>query len=306
MDHSTRIASVRHFSRFYTKRIGLLSDGFLDSPYSLTQARVVYEIAHRGTCTAAEVAHELELDPGYLSRILRGLERTGLITKRRSGQDRRRLLVELSREGHRTFEKLNSVSRSQISALLSEVDAAGQDRIVDSMHVIENELGARTETPPRVSYRPHGPGDMGWIVQRHGELYARTHGWDQHFEAMVADIVAKFLERYDPACERSWIAEVDGRRAGAIALVRRSKTIGQLRLFFVDPSVRGMGIGGRLVSECVGHARHVGYKKMVLSTVRSLAPARRLYEREGFQLTQESPEHAWGKDHIVQHWELKL
>jgi N-acetylglutamate synthase-like GNAT family acetyltransferase len=173
------------------------------------------------------------------------------------------------------------------------------------MRAIEEELGERT-APPKVTYRPHRPGDMGWIVQRHGELYHASHGWNESFEAMVAGIVERYIETYDPAWERSWIAEVDGRRAGAIALVRHSRTIGQLRLLFVEPWARGLGIGARLVSECVGQARHVGYRKMILFTVAGLDAARHLYEAEGFRLVEEKPGHAWGKDHIEQSWELKL
>ena len=306
-----RISSVRRFSRFYTKRVGLLSDGVLDSPWSLSQARVIYELAHAETngVTGARVANTLGLDPGYVSRILRALERQHMVEKTRSEEDRRHVLVRLSPTGRAEYERLRSGSQAQVADLLSGLTSEEQDQLIDSMVAIEGVLGAGPGEPRaqrKVSYRSHRPGDMGWIVQRHAELYHESHGWDESFEAMVADIVATFVEKYDPTCERSWIAEVDGRRAGCIALVRKSKTVGQLRLLLVEPWARGLGIGARLVSECVGQARHVGYRRMVLYTVHGLDAARHLYEAEGFELTEEEPGHAWGHDHIAQTWELKL
>jgi len=306
-----RISAIRRFSRFYTKRIGLLSDGILDSAWSLSEARVIYELAQAegNGVTGARLADTLELDPGYMSRILRTLERQEMVAKTRSEADRRQVLVRLSPEGRAEYERLRSGSRAQMADLLAGLTSGEQNRLIESMSIIESVLGAdqdEVRRPPRVSYRSHRPGDMGWIVQRHAELYHASHGWDESFEAMVADIVATFVEKYDPTCERSWIAEVDGRRAGSIALVKKSKTVGQLRLLLVEPWARGLGIGGRLVSECVGQARHVGYRRMVLYTVRGLDPARRLYEAEDFVLTEETPGHAWGHDHIAQTWELKL
>jgi DNA-binding MarR family transcriptional regulator/N-acetylglutamate synthase-like GNAT family acetyltransferase len=306
-----RISAVRRFSRFYTKRIGLLSDGILDSAWSPSEARVIYELAHTEASgvTGARLADTLELDPGYMSRILRTLERQEMVAKTRSEADRRQVLVRLSKKGRAEYERLRSGSQAQVADLLSGLTSVEQSQLIESMLAIENVLGAdRDEAlgPRSVTYRSHRPGDMGWIVQRHAELYHASHGWDASFEAMVADIVATFVEKYDPAFERSWIAEVDGRRAGSIALVRKSKTVGQLRLLLVEPWARGLGIGTRLVSECVGQARHVGYRRMVLYTVRGLDPARRLYEAEGFVLTEEAAGHAWGHDHIAQTWELKL
>jgi len=313
------ISAVRRFSRFYTREIGLLSDGILDSSYSLTEARVLYELAQRSsatadsapaegstpdTSTAAEIAADLNLDPGYLSRVLRRLERLGLVEKERSEADRRRMLLKLTPTGRGACDALDAGSRSQIESLLSRLGESDRQTLVASMATIEQTL---SEAPARrVTYRPHRPGDMGWIVQRHGALYHASHGWDETFEAMVADIVAGFIQNYDPSGERSWIAEVDGRRAGAIALMRRSKTVAQLRLLFVEPWARGLGIGSRLVSECVGQARHCGYSAIILFTVRGLDAARRLYEAEGFQLVEETPAADWGPDHITQQWELKL
>jgi DNA-binding MarR family transcriptional regulator/N-acetylglutamate synthase-like GNAT family acetyltransferase len=300
-----RVSAVRRFSRFYTRTIGLLSEGILDSPYSLTEARVIYELGQRGASTGSRLAVDLGLDQGYISRVLRRFERRGLIVKQRSDEDQRRVVIQLTRAGREAFDTLDSGSRSQVVELLDRLSTDDQARLVTAMATIEATLG-HVQEAPRVTYRSHAPGDMGWIVQRHGELYHASHGWDESFEAMVAGIVARFVEKYDPAYERSWIAEVDGRRAGAIALVRRSKKVGQLRLLFVEPWARGLGIGARLVSECVGQARHVGYSSMVLFTVRGLDAARSLYEAEGFQLTDETPGHAWGGDHIAQTWELTL
>lgn len=302
---ASRVDAVRHFSRFYTKRIGLLSEGILESPYSLTEARVLYELAHHDARHPTELAAELELDPGYVSRVLKRFERRGLVHRSRSGEDRRKIAVSLTHEGLAEFEGLSAGSRGQIESLLSATDTAGQERVVRAMRTIERELGAEPAAR-RVTYRGHRPGDLGWIVERHAVLYSASHGWDDTFEAMVAGIARDFLERFDPSHERSWIAEVDGRRAGAIALVRKSKTVGQLRLLFVEPWARGLGIGARLVSECVGQARHVGYRRMILFTVAGLDAARRLYEAEGFVLTEETPGHAWGKDHLAQTWELTL
>jgi DNA-binding MarR family transcriptional regulator/N-acetylglutamate synthase-like GNAT family acetyltransferase len=302
---SRRVEAVRRFSRFYTRKIGLLSEAILDSPYSLTEARVLYELAHPDGRNPTELAADLDLDAGYVSRVVKSFERRGLVSRERSTADRRRIRIRLTDEGRAAFDGLNAGSRSQIEGLLSGVDADGQERVVAAMRTIERELDG-ADTPPQVVYRPHAPGDMGWVVERHAALYHASHGWDYTFEADVAGIVRDFLADFDPAWERSWIAEVDGRRAGAIALVRRSKTVGQLRLLFVEPWARGLGIGGRLVSECVGQARHVGYRRMVLFTVAGLDSARRLYETEGFRLTEEKPEVVWGRQERSQRWELDL
>jgi DNA-binding MarR family transcriptional regulator/N-acetylglutamate synthase-like GNAT family acetyltransferase len=300
-----RVEAVRRFSRFYTRRIGLLSEAILDSPYSLTEARVLYELAHAEGRNPTELAVELDLDPGYVSRVVKSFERRELVTRERSTTDRRRIRVRLTDEGRRAFDGLSAGSRSQIEGLLAGVDRDGQERLVAAMRLIEEELNG-SDRPPQVTYRPHAAGDLGWVVERHAQLYHASHGWDDTFEAEVAGIVRDFLADFDPAWERSWISEVDGRRAGAIALVRRSKTVGQLRLLFVEPWARGLGIGARLVSECVGQARHVGYRRMVLFTVAGLDSARRLYQAEGFRLVEETPEVLWGKPEVAQRWELDL
>ena len=299
------LEAVRSFSRFYTKRIGLLAEGIVDSPYSVSEARLLYELAQRDTSTLGEVARALALDAGYVSRLVHGLQGRGLVKKARSTTDRRRLVLRLSAKGRTTYERLNAGSRAQISAMMRDVHPDKRAEVVSSMGVIERALGEMPSSPV-VTYRGHQPGDMGWIVQRHAVLYHESHGWDDTFEAMVAGIVQRFLESFDLQRERSWIAEVDGRRAGAIALTERSKTVGQLRLLFVEPWARGLGIGARLVSECVGQARHVGYDKMILFTVRGLDSARKLYEAEGFELVDQRPQEAWGKTQLAQTWELEL
>ena len=307
--HAERIEAVRRFSRFYTKRIGLLRDGILETPYSLPQARVIYELAHHEAATASLLADELALDPGYLSRLLRRLEARGLVRKRRSEEDRRKFVLSLTGDGRSAFELLDSASRRQIDQLLAELDEPARERVVSAMDAVRRAFGDEEPEPagaPPFLLRPHRPGDMGWIVQRHGELYAAEQGWDESFEAWCAEIAAAFLRRYDPAHERSWIAERAGERVGCVLLARRSADVGQLRLLLVEPSARGLGIGGRLVSECVSHARHVGYRRMMLFTVRGLDSARRLYEAEGFRLVHEEPERVGGQDRIGQRWELDL
>jgi len=312
--HASQIESFRRFSRFYTKQIGLLEEGLLESPWSLTEARVIYELAHLSRATATTLADRLALDPGYLSRILRSLGRRGIVDKRRSEEDRRVVHLSLSERGRAEFAKLDQGSRRQIRRILTRLAERDRERVIAAMGTVERLLsdpeahGVAIEEPgrPPFTLRPHRPGDMGWVVERHGALYAASHGWHAEFEAMCADIGARFLRDYDPHCERSWIAERDGARVGAVFLMRRSRTIGQLRFLFVEPSARGLGLGARLVSECVGHARHVGYRKMTLFTVRGLDSARRLYEAEGFRLTEEKPGEGWAEGSIEQRWDLKL
>lgn len=303
------VAAVRRFGRFYTKQIGLLDEGLLKSPFSLTEGRVIYELASQSRPTATTVAAELGLDAGYMSRIVRSLVRRGLVEKRRSDADRRRVHLQLSEEGEKAFARLNADSDRQIRTILSRLGLAQRKRVVDAMAIVEGLLGGQEERPPgpsRYTLRGHRPGDIGWVVERHGVLYAESHGWDARFEAMCAEIGARFLERYDPTRDRSWIAEVRGEKVGAVFLVRRSKTVGQLRFLFVDPSARGLGLGTRLVSECVGHARHLGYRRMTLFTVRGLDGARRLYEAEGFELAHEEDGEGWSEGSIVQRWDLEL
>lgn len=300
------IAAIRSFNRFYTQRIGAVSDAFLDSEWTLSEARVLYEIAHGDDPTASEIATALTLDPGYVSRVLKRFRNGGIVRRTRSPDDGRLFVLGLTAKGKRLLKKLDAASEQRIADVVSGLDADGRRELVDAMRRIEDALSDDVERKPTVTYRGHEVGDLGWIVERHGRLYHASHGWDSTFEAFVADIVGRLGRDFDPTCERTWIAEVDGRRAGAIALVRHSKTIGQLRLLFVEPWARGLGIGARLVSECVGQARHFGYRKMILFTVHGLPSARRLYEAEGFELVEEHAARLWGKDELEQKWELTL
>src|SRR6266581_2359510 len=271
-DLEQRVAVVRRFNRFYTKQIGLLDEGFLHSPFSLTAARVLYELAQRDETTATELRRELGLDAGYLSRILRGFVQRRLIDRKPAARDARQSLV----------------------------------RLVAAMEAIAALLGAGPEGRVPYLLRPHRPGDMGWVVQRHGELYAQEYGWDEQFEALVAEIVAKFIKQYDRKRERCWIAERGGENVGSVFLVKESDSVARLRLLLVEPRARGLGIGHRLVDECSGFARQAGYRKMTLWTNSVLDAARHIYERAGFQLVHEEPHHSFGHDLIGQTWDLEL
>lgn len=301
------VQAVRRFSRFYTKQLGLLNEGLLESPYSLTEVRVLHELVREDARNASEIASALGVDAGYMSRILKRLEKGGVVSTKRSKDDRRRLLLAVTPAGRRIFKALDKSSSRQIEAMLAGLSPADQAHTVNAMRSIEVLLSPEPvdEVAP-LRLRPPGPGDMGWVVQRHGELYAELRGWDATFESLVADIASKFLRNFDPATERGWIADIDGGRVGSIFLTRHSRTVGQLRMLIVEPAVRGRGIGARLVGECVSHARHVGYKKMGLYTSKGLDSARRLYEAEGFQLVKEETEQVWGKTHMAQWWELQL
>lgn len=300
---------VRAFNRFYTRRIGVLHEGLLDSPFSLTEVRVLYELAYRESPAAAELAQDLGLDPGYLSRMLSSFEKRGLIERKPSAADARRSLLSLTPQGRETFAPLDVRAREDIRGMLGQLSLAGQSRLVAAMQSVETLLGApsapeKDDAPYRL--RPHQPGDMGWVVHRHGVLYAREYGWDERFEALVARIVADFIEGYNPQRERCWIAEKDGEILGCIFLVQKTKTVAQLRLLLVEPTARGLGLGSRLIQECETFAREAGYRKIVLWTNNVLEDARRLYERAGYRLTREEPHHSFGHDLVGQTWELAL
>jgi DNA-binding MarR family transcriptional regulator/GNAT superfamily N-acetyltransferase len=305
-DFDLRVGVVRRFNRFWTHRIGVLREGFLESEFSLTEARVLYELAHREETTASELGEELGLDAGYLSRILRGFEKRCLIHKSPSEADGRRKLLRITERGREVFAPLDERSRADIRAMLGGISVEEQERLVGAMRTIERLLGARSE--PEVPYllRPHWAGDMGWVVHRHGVLYAREYGWDERFEALVAEIVAKFIQHYDPKLERCWLAERDGEIVGSVFIVKQSEEIAKLRLLLVEPKARGLGIGSRLVEECIRFARQVGYRKITLWTNDVLHPARRIYERVGFRLVHEEPHHSFGHDLVGQTWELIL
>src|SRR5215470_6677911 len=301
-----RVASVRRFNRLYTQRIGALDEGLLKSPFSLAEVRVLYEVAHRSGATAAEFARDLALDAGYLSRILGRLARRGLVRRTRSDADGRRTLLDLTDKGARTLGPLEARSSEDIRGLLGTLSDADQSRLVGAMATIEALFGARPAGGAPYGLRPHRPGDIGWIVQRHAALYAQEYGWDEEFEALVAEVGAKFIRGYDAKRERCWIAERDGEAVGSVILVRKSNGVAQLRLLLVEPGARGLGIGTHLVEECIRFARHAGYRKIMLWTNSILHAARRIYEAAGFRLVSEKPHRSFGKDLVGQTWELDL
>jgi DNA-binding MarR family transcriptional regulator/GNAT superfamily N-acetyltransferase len=303
---AARVDAVRRFTRFYTQYAGALRRRLLDSPFSLTEARVIYELAHHETATAAELGAELDLDSGYLSRLLKGFEKQGLIARRPSESDGRAVVLSLSEAGQAAFAALNAGSRAEFAARLEVLSETEQSEVVAAMESIQARLGAR---PPRKApyiLRPHQPGDMGWIVHRHAVLYAEGYGWDETFEALVAKIVADFIESFDSKRERCWIAEKDGEIVGSAFVVRQSDDVAKLRLVYVEPSARGLGIGGRLVAEAIRFSRLQGYKKLTLWTNDILVSARRIYEAAGFKLVNEEEHHSFGKDLVGQHWDLEL
>lgn len=301
-----RVAAARRFNRFYTRTIGVLHEGAYDSPFSLTEVRVLYELAHRDQPTATELGRELGLDAGYLSRILRGFEKHGLVVKTRSPADGRQSHLALTAQGRRVFAPLNARSHDEVAALLGRLSPVAQTRVIDAMQTIERLLVARPDAPAPVRLRPPRPGDLGWVVHRHGALYAEEYGYDEDFEALVAEIVARFVQHYDRKRERCWIAERDGEIVGCVFLVKQSATVAKLRLLLVEPTARGAGLGGRLVSECVRFAREAGYRKITLWTQSELAAARRVYRAAGFRLVHKERHSSFGKDLVAETWDLEL
>ncbi len=301
-----RIAAVRRFNRFYTKQIGLLEEGLLDSPFSLTQVRVLYELAHRPPTTATAISRELAMDAGYLSRILSSFRRKGLVRREAAPADRRQGLLTLTRKGKTTLAPLESASDRRVARMLEDLSEAGQGRLAASMGAIESLLNERTKAPAPLTLRAHRPGDMGWIVYRHGALYAAEYGWDERFEALVAGIAARFIENFDPRRERCWIAEQDGEIVGSVFLVRKSRRVAKLRMLYVEPRARGLGIGRRLVEECLSFARAAGYTKIVLWTQSVLVAARRIYEQAGFHLVARERHSSFGHRLVAEIWEREL
>ena len=305
-DFDQRVAAVRRFNRFYTRQIGLLQESYLKSQFSLSQVRVLYELAHRERPTATELGRELGLDPGYLSRILRLFEKRGFLKRTPSHADGWQSHLFLTARGQAAFAPLNTRSRDEIGSMLHTLSAPEQARLVESMHAIEGILGAPSERRVPYLLRPHRPGDMGWVVSRHGALYAQEYGWDETFEALVAGIVKKFIEHYDPKKERCWIAEKDGEPVGSVFVVKQSPTVAKLRLMLVEPKARGLGIGARLVEECVRFAGQAGYRKITLWTNSVLRAARRIYKEAGFRLVHEERHRSFGHDLVGETWDLKL
>jgi DNA-binding MarR family transcriptional regulator/GNAT superfamily N-acetyltransferase len=305
-DLEQRVGAVRRFNRLYTKRIGVLQDGFLDTPYSLAECRVLYELARRDKATATEVAAALGLDHGYLSRILRRFSERGLVVKTSSPNDRRQSLLSLTTKGRMAFAPIDQRSQDDVADLLGKLSACDQDRVVAAMRTIESVLG--DTPPPDVPYilRPPRPGDMGWIVSRHGMVYGGEYGWDDRLEALTAEIVAAFVRNYDPRRERCWIAERDGESAGSVFIVKDSEEVARLRLLLVEPKARGFGIGARLVEEAVRFSRDAGYRKVTLWTHSVLTAARRIYEQAGFKLVDTNKHNEFGQELVGETWDLDL
>jgi len=303
-----RVEAVRRFNRFYTRKIGVLEEGLLSSPFPLTEARVIWELAQRERATATEVGGDLGLDAGYMSRIVRRLSARGIVSRVRSEADGRRQELSLTEAGRAAFARLNAASRTEIEALLGGLAEEDQDRLLGAMATIEGLLEAGPERRVPYILRAHGPGDIGWVIHRHGVLYSREYGWDERFEALVAEVAARFVRNFDAKRERCWIAERDGENVGSVFLVSHPERAGvaRLRLLLVEPRARGLGIGRRLVSECTRFARGAGYGVITLWTNSVLHSARRIYEAEGYRLVKSEPHESFGQDLVGETWELEL
>jgi DNA-binding MarR family transcriptional regulator/GNAT superfamily N-acetyltransferase len=301
-----RIAAVRRFTRFYTRHIGVLREGLHASPFSLTQARVLYELANREAPTAADIARDLGLDAGYLSRILRGFAQRGFIARARSHEDGRQSHLSLTPAGHAAFAPLDRGSHDEVAAMLAPLSNGAQARLIEAMATVAQLLGERRREATPYLLRPHQPGDMGWVVSRHGALYAQEYHWNMEFEALVGEIVAAFIRNFDARRERCWIAEIDGAPVGSVFLVKQSDEVAKLRLLLVEPQARGLGIGARLVAECIRFARLNGYRTLTLWTNDVLVAARRIYQVAGFRLVAEEKHHSFGHDLVGQNWEMNL
>ena len=304
-------AAVRAFNRFYTQRIGVLDDTPLNGPFSLTEARVLYELAHRSDLTAADLCRDLALDRGYLSRILARFEKQGFLKRSTSVEDARQSHITLTAKGAKTYAAIDTAWQGATEELIAPLSRKSRQNLVSAMGRISILLGATqsdatsASTPP-ITLRRHRSGDMGWLVYRHAVVYRQEYGWNEEFEALVAEILAAFIRNYDPERERCWIADRGGVAVGSVFLVKETDEIGRLRLLFVDPSARGHGIGRKLVDACIEHARKVGYRKITLWTNDVLVSARRIYEAAGFRLARQWNDRAFGKDLVGQDWEIDL
>jgi DNA-binding MarR family transcriptional regulator/GNAT superfamily N-acetyltransferase len=303
---TARVAAVRDFNRFYTRVIGVLSEGLVRTPYSLTEARVIFELAQRDRTEVAALRRDLGLDPGYLSRMLGRFESDGLVAREMSTVDARRQVVGLTDQGRRAFKTLDHRSAEDIGRLLDGLDEGRQRRLLAAMAEVRDLLDGAPKPPATLTLREPGPGDLGWVVARNGAIYAEEYGWDATYEALVARIVADFVEHRDPGRERGWIAELDGERVGCVFCVRADDTTAKLRLLLVEPAARGTGVGGRLVDECLAFARGAGYTAMTLWTNDVLRAARRIYERAGFTLVAMQPHHNFGHDLVGETWRRTL
>lgn len=303
---SETVEAIRRFNRFYTRQLGLLEEGLLKSDFSLTEVRILYELAHRDGLTATALGADLALDAGYLSRLLKKFGRRRFIRRTASASDGRQSLLTLTKAGRAAFEPLNRAAGDQVAAMIAHLKTDEAQELVEAMRKIERLVGAREE--PAVPYilRPHQIGDIGWITHRQGILYAQEYGWDETYEALAAEIAASFVKNFDPKRECCWIAEREGKIVGSVFLVRESAEVAKLRLLYVEPSARRLGIGRRLVDECIRFARSKGYKTLTLWTNDVLVSARRIYEAAGFRLVKEERHHSFGKDLVAQTWNLAL
>jgi DNA-binding MarR family transcriptional regulator/GNAT superfamily N-acetyltransferase len=306
----TSIAVVRQFNRFYTRQIGVLRKTYLDSPYSLGEMRVLYELAHADQLTASDIARALDLDAGYLSRLLRNFEKRGLISRKTSKKDGRQSHLALTARGRKLFAPMEERSQRDAGAMLDKLEPSQQTQIVAAMTSIETLLtnGQTVKcAQPRYTLREPRAGDFGWVISRHAELYLQEYGWGEPFEGLCAQIVADFVNNVDATCERCWIAELNGENVGCVMLVKDDQPgVARVRLLLVDPKARGLGLGERLVDECVRFARSVGYTKITLWTHSVLSAARHVYEKARFTLTSSEPRHSWGKDVVAEFWDLDL
>jgi len=304
---SSAVDAVRHFNRFYTRQVGLLDEGLLKSEFSLTESRILYELARRRGATASALLSELQLDAGYLSRIVKKFEARGLVERRVSPSDARQSLLDLTAAGRTAFKGLNQASKRQVSALLARLHSGAAPQLLQAMLTVEGLLSSpAADTGSGYTLRGHRVGDLGWIAHRQGLLYAQEYGWDATYEALVAEILAQFVRSFDARRERSWIAERGGQTVGSVFVVREADDVARLRLLYVEPSERGRGLGRRLVDECITFARAQGYATLTLWTNDVLSAARRLYQATGFQLVEEEPHHSFGRDLVGQTWCLEL
>ncbi len=300
------VDAIRRFNRFYTRKIGVLNAGLLDSPFSLTEVRVLYELAHHPGLTATALLRELGLDAGYLSRTLARFARQRLLLRVRSARDGRQIHLRLTARGRAVFAGLNRKSSAEIAGLVGHLPATELQRLVGLMHSVRHLLAAPAEKSVTATLRSPRPGDFGWVVQRHGALYAEEYGWNAKFEALVARIIAEYVDRLDASRERCWIADLDGQPVGCVFLVCQSETVAKLRLLLVERSARGQGIGDQLVQACIQFARKTGYKKISLWTNSILRAARHIYEKAGFQLVRAKKHRSFGQVLVGETWELAL
>jgi DNA-binding MarR family transcriptional regulator/GNAT superfamily N-acetyltransferase len=300
------IRVVRGFNRFFTKQIGVLREGLLHSPYSLTEARIIFELANQSNLTATKLGNALGLDTGYLSRILNKLEQLRLIKKNRSDDDGRQRLISLTTKGEKIFSLLDTRSNDEVSEMLSRLNESGRARLIEAMQTIEDIFNQGSKHLKSVYLRHHEPGDMGWVIRQHGLFYHQRYGWDESFEAFVSQICADFINQYDPQKERCWVAEMQDEQIGSIFCVNAGENVAKLRMLLVAPKARGLGLGTKMVKECIRFARRVGYKKITLWTNDILIDARKIYEKQGFKLVKEESHHSFGHDLVGQNWDLML